>query len=70
MIPKDVPVLYSDIVSSSESRQTRAVKIVNLHQQCVESTVLRTMVNETPEKTLGYFKSKGNVLEARCEVAL
>jgi hypothetical protein len=64
MVPKDAPIQQSDITSSSESRQTRAVKIVNLHQQCVESTVLRTMVNESPEKTLGYFKSKGNVLES------
>jgi hypothetical protein len=63
MVPKDVPVQMSDITSFSESRQTRAVKIVNLHQQCVESTVLKTMVNETPEKTLGYFRSKRNVLE-------
>ena len=63
MIPKDAPVQQSDIFSSLESRQTRAVKIVNLHQQCVESTVLRTLVNETPEKTLGYFRSKRNVLE-------
>jgi len=64
MIPKDTPVPQSDIVSSYESRQTRAVKIVNLHQQCVESTVLRTMVNENPDKTLGYFGSKSNVLAA------
>ncbi|MFA5268384.1 MAG: hypothetical protein WC379_10470 [Methanoregula sp.] len=63
MVPKDAPIQTSDITSSSESRQTRAVKIVNLHQQCVESTVLKTMVNETPEKTLGYFRSKRNVLE-------
>jgi len=62
MIPKDAPVLQSDVTSSSESRQTRAVKIINLHQQCVESTVLRTMVNEAPDKTLGYFGSKSNVL--------
>lgn len=62
MIPRDAPVQPSDITSSSEGRQTRAVKIVNLHQQCVESTVLRTMVNETPDKTLGYFGSKSNVL--------
>ena len=63
MIPKDAPVLQSDVTSSSESRQTRAVKIVNLHQQCVESTILRTMVNETPDKTMKYFRSKANVLE-------
>jgi len=63
MIPKDAPVQPSDIISASESRQTRAIKIVNLHQQCVESTVLRTMVNENPDKTLGYFKAKRNVLE-------
>ncbi|MDP2797532.1 MAG: hypothetical protein Q8N94_08505 [Methanoregula sp.] len=63
MIPKDAPVQQSDIISAPESRQTRAVKIVNLHQQCVESTVLRTMVNENPENTLGYFRSKQNVLE-------
>jgi hypothetical protein len=63
MIPKDAPVQQSDITSSSESRQTRAVKIVNLHQQCVESTVLRTIVNENPEQTLKYFRSKANVLE-------
>ena len=62
MIPKDAPVLPSDIISASESRQTRAIKIVNLHQQCVESTVLKTMVNENPDKTLGYFGSKSNVL--------
>jgi hypothetical protein len=64
MIPKDAPVQQSDITSTSDSRQTRAVKIVNLHQQCVESNVLRTMVNESPDKTLGYFRSKSNVLEA------
>jgi len=64
MIPKDAPVLQSDVTSSSESRQTRAVKIVNLHQQCIESTVLRTMVSETPDKTMKYFRSKANVLEA------
>ena len=64
MIPKDAPVQQTDITSSSESRQTRAVKIVNLHQQCVESTVLRTMVNENPDKTLNYFRSKSNVLES------
>ncbi len=63
MIPKDAPVQQSDVISASESRQTRAVKIINLHQQCVESTVLRTIVNETPEKSLGYFRSKRNVLE-------
>jgi len=63
MIPKDAPVQQSDIISAPESRQTRAVKIINLHQQCVESTVLRTMVNENPENTLGYFRSKQNVLE-------
>jgi hypothetical protein len=63
MIPKDAPIQQSDIISAPESRQTRAVKIVNLHQQCVESTVLRTMVNENPENTLGYFRSKQNVLE-------
>jgi hypothetical protein len=63
MIPKDAPVQQSDIISAPESRQTRAVKIVNLHQQCVESTVLRTMVNENPDKTLEYFGSKSNVLE-------
>lgn len=63
MIPKEAPVQKSDIISAPESRQTRAVKIVNLHQQCVESTVLRTMVNENPENTLGYFRSKQNVLE-------
>lgn len=63
MLPKDAPVQQSDIISTSESRQTRAVKIVNLHQQCVESTVLRTMVNENPDKTLKYFQSKSNVLE-------
>jgi hypothetical protein len=62
MIPRDAPVQQSDITSSSESRQTRAVKIVNQHQQCIESNVLRTMVNETPDKTLGYFGSKSNVL--------
>lgn len=62
MIPRDAPVQKSDITSSSENHQTRAVKIVNLHQQCVESTVLRTMVNETPDKTMGYFRSKSNVL--------
>jgi hypothetical protein len=62
MIPKDAPVLQSDVISPSENRQARAVKIVNLHQQCIESTVLRTMVNETPDKTLGYFGSKSNVL--------
>ncbi|MFA6333346.1 MAG: hypothetical protein WCX22_10360 [Methanoregula sp.] len=62
MIPKEVPVQQNDITSLSESRQTRAVKIANLHQQCVESTVLRTMVNENPDKTLGYFGSKSNVL--------
>jgi len=62
MIPRDAPVQQSDITSSSESRQTRAVKILNQHQQCVESTVLRIMVNETPDKTLGYFGSKSNVL--------
>lgn len=62
MIPRDAPVQRSDITSSSESRQTRAVKIVNLHQQCVESNVLRTMVNESPDKTMGYFRSKSNVL--------
>jgi len=64
MIPKDAPIQQSDIISAKESRQTRAVKIVNLHQQCVESTVLRTMVNENPDKTLGYFGSKSNVLAA------
>ena len=58
MIPKDAPIQQSDIISASECRQTRAVKIVNLHQQCVESTVLRIMVNENPENTLGYFRSK------------
>ena len=63
MIPKEAPVQQSDIISAPESRQTRAVKIVNLHQQCVESTVLRAMVNENPENTLGYFRSKQNVLE-------
>lgn len=63
MIPKDAPVQQSDIITASESRQTRAVKIVNLHQQCIESTVLRTIVNENPDKTLKYFKSKSNVLE-------
>lgn len=63
MIPRDAPVQTSDIVSAVPSRQTRAVKIVNLHQQCVESSVLRTIVNETPEDTLGYFKSKRNVQE-------
>jgi hypothetical protein len=63
MIPKDAPVQQNDIMSASESHQTRAVKIVNLHQQCVESTVLRTIVNETPDKTLEYFRSKSNVLE-------
>jgi len=62
MVPKDAPVQQSDITSSSESRQTRAVKILNQHQQCLESTVLRTMVNENPDKTLGYFSSKSNVL--------
>ncbi|MCK9591645.1 MAG: hypothetical protein M0Q91_06525 [Methanoregula sp.] len=62
MIPRDAPVQQSDITSSSESRQTRAVKIVNQHQQCIESNVLMTMVNETPDKTLGYFGSKSNVL--------
>jgi hypothetical protein len=62
MIPRDAPVQRSDIVAASESRQTRAVKIVNLHQQCVESTVLRTMVNENPDKTMKYFRSKANVL--------
>ncbi|MEN6610739.1 MAG: hypothetical protein ABFC24_07845 [Methanoregulaceae archaeon] len=63
IIPKDAPIQQSDIISAPESRQTRAVKIVNLHQQCIESMVLRTMVNENPEQTLGYFKSKQNVLE-------
>ncbi len=63
MIPKDAPVQQSDIISAPNSRQTRAVKIVNLHQQCAESTVLRTMVNENPENTIGYFRSKQNVLE-------
>lgn len=63
MIPRDAPVQQSDITSSSESRQTRAVKIVNQHQQCIESNVLRTMVNETPDKTMKYFRSKANVLE-------
>ena len=62
MIPRDAPVQQRDITSSSVDHQKRAVKIVNLHQQCVESTVLRTMVNETPDKTLGYFGSKSNVL--------
>jgi hypothetical protein len=63
MIPKDAPIRQSDIISAPESRQTRAVKIVNLHQQCVESTVLRRVVDENPEKTLEYFGSKANVLE-------
>lgn len=63
MVPKDVPVQPGDITSSSENHQTRAVKIVNMHQQCVESTVLRTIVKESPDKTLGYFRSKSNVLE-------
>ena len=63
MIPNDAPIQQIDIISASECRQTRAVKIVNLHQQCVESTVLRIMVNENPENTLGYFRSKQNVLE-------
>jgi hypothetical protein len=62
LIPKDSPIQQSDIISAPQSHQTRAVKIVNLHQQCVESTVLRTMVNENPDKTLGYFGSKSNVL--------
>ena len=64
MVPKGVPVQPGDITSPSESHQTRAVKIVNMHQQCVESTVLRTIVRETPYKTLGYFRSKSNVLES------
>lgn len=63
MIPKDAPIQRSDITSSAESRQTRAVKIVNLYQQCVESTVLRTIVNENPDKTLPYFRSKSKILE-------
>lgn len=63
MIPGDAPVQRSDITSSSGNHQTRAVKILNLHQQCVESTILRIMVNENPGKTLGYFGSKSNVLE-------
>lgn len=62
LIPRDAPVQQSDVTSTSESRQTRAVKIVNLHQQCIESTVLRTMVNENPDKTMNYFRSKANVL--------
>ncbi len=62
MIPKDAPIQQTDIISAKESRQTRAVKILNLHQQCVESTILRAMVNENPDKTLGYFGSKSNVL--------
>ena len=64
MIPQDAPILQSDIISQSESRQTRAVKIVNLHQQCVESTILRTIVNENPDTTMKYFRSKANVLES------
>jgi len=63
MVPKGVPVQPGDITSSSENHQTRAVKIVNMHQQCVESTVLRTIVKESPDKTIGYFRSKSNVLE-------
>jgi len=63
MIPKDAPIQQSDIISAPESRQTRAVKIVNLYQQCVESAVLMTMVNENPDKTMEYFGSKSNVLE-------
>jgi len=63
MIPKDAPVQPGDIVGASESRQTRAVKIVNLHQQCVESSMLMTMVNENPDKTMKYFRSKPNILE-------
>lgn len=63
MIPRDAPIQRDDIMSAKESRQTRAVKILNLHQQCVESSVLRTMVNENPDKTWEYFGSKSNVLK-------
>jgi hypothetical protein len=64
MIPEGSPVSRYDLTSTEESRQTRAVKILNLHQQCAESIVLKTIVNENPDNTLGYYSSKRNVLES------
>ncbi len=63
MIPQDAPVKSQDITSETISRQTRAVKIVNLHQQCVETDILKLIIDEKPDATLSYFKSKSNVLD-------
>jgi hypothetical protein len=63
MVPKEVPVTRSDIVSASKTRQARAFKIVNMHQQCIEAQVLQTIVSESPENTLKYYRSKQNVGE-------
>lgn len=48
---------------SSISRIKRLVNIVNLQQQCVESDVLKDIVQEEQEKSLNYFKSKRNVTD-------
>ncbi|MDD3621531.1 MAG: hypothetical protein PHQ81_03915, partial [Methanofollis sp.] len=61
--PRDALIESGDILSGSESRQKRLLKIVNLQQQCKEADTLRMVTVESQDMTLDYFRSKRNVIK-------
>ena len=56
--PEDALISRDEVDGAVPSRCKRLVDTVNLQQQCLEADQLRTVVQETPEETVAYFRSK------------
>lgn len=59
--PQDAIIPYQDIKNANTSRVSRSLKIVNNQKQCEEACLLRTIIKETGDSSMKYFKSKSNL---------
>ncbi|WP_321429859.1 hypothetical protein [uncultured Methanolobus sp.] len=61
--PQNALIEKSELSTHVESRVKNYLKILNLQQQCIEADNLVQLINETPNESLDYYKSKKNVLD-------
>ncbi|MCC4771861.1 hypothetical protein FXV91_17330 [Methanosarcina sp. DH2] len=59
--PENALIEKEELFINVESRVQNYLKIVNLQQQCIEADKLTQIVDENPDKSLDYYKSKKNV---------
>ncbi|RSD34380.1 MAG: hypothetical protein CI953_911 [Methanohalophilus sp.] len=61
--PQNALIEKTELSTHIESRVKNYLKILNLQQQCIEADKLGQLIDETPNESLDYYKSKKNVLD-------